>query len=80
MCSDVTSQVDKIKIKLDQFQHLVKNSNTATSNEFKELKKRITRDIKKVDKDVDGLNGAVTQVWDINFVFLILLLLLMYYK
>lgn len=58
----VNSQVDKIKVRYEQFLGLVKAVDTATNADFKELRKGLIRDVRKADRDVGGLKGTVEMV------------------
>ena len=58
----VSSQVDKIKVRYEQFLGLVKTVDTATHADFKELRKNLVKDVRKADRDVGGLKGTVDMV------------------
>mmetsp|Transcript_27807 Transcript_27807/g.26625 ORF Transcript_27807/g.26625 Transcript_27807/m.26625 type:complete len:251 (+) Transcript_27807:127-879(+) len=59
---NVNSQVEKIKIRHETFLDYVKNSDTSTNIDFKEIRKDLQRDIRKAEKDLNGLKGAVDMV------------------
>jgi len=62
LCSDVQKQVDKIRGRHEQFQNMYRNVDTSTSIEFKELKKGLGKELRKADRDLGGLKGAVEQI------------------
>lgn len=59
---NVNSQVERIKVKNEKFQDLVQTINTATSPEFKDLRKNLFKDLRTVEKDLKGLKGAVDMI------------------
>ena len=59
---NVNSQVEKIKIRHEQFLGLVKSCDTSSNVEFKELRKGLVKDVRKADRDLGGLKGAVEMV------------------
>ena len=59
---NVNSQVEKIKVRHEQFLGLVKSCDTSSSVEFKELRKGLVKDVRKADRDLGGLKGAVEMV------------------
>eukprot|EP01038_Epipyxis_sp_PR26KG_P011474 gene11474-15368_t len=59
---NVNSQIEKIKIKHEKFQDLLRNTDTSTNLEFKDLRKNIVKDLRSVDKDLTGLKGAVDMI------------------
>jgi chromosome segregation ATPase len=58
----VQKQVDKIQGRHEQFQNLYRNVDTSSSVEFKELKKGLSKELRKVERDLGGLKGAVEQI------------------
>lgn len=59
---NVNSQVEKIKVRHEQFLGLVKSIDTSSSAEFKELRKGLVKDVRKADRDLGGLKGAVEMI------------------
>lgn len=59
---NVNSQVEKIKVRHEQFLGLVKTVDTSTSVDFKELQKGLVKDVRKADRDLGGLKDAVDMV------------------
>jgi len=59
---DVNNQVDKIKQRFARFQELVRSGDSSTSSEFKELRKEIGKNLRKIERDITGLKGAVEQI------------------
>lgn len=59
---NITSQLEKIKSKYENFQDLVKNSDTATNTEFKEVRKALVKDLRAADKDLKVLHGGVEMI------------------
>lgn len=62
ICSDVQRQIDKLRARHERFKELYPNVDTSTNSEFKELKKGLTKEAKKVSRDLGGLRGAVEQI------------------
>jgi|SwirhisoilCB3_FD_contig_91_1479196_length_974_multi_3_in_0_out_0_1 chromosome segregation ATPase len=59
---DVNGQVDKIKSRYARFNELLRSSDASASAEFKELRKEIGKNLRKVERDIGGLKGAVEQI------------------
>ena len=59
---NVNNQVEKIKVRHEQFLGLVKTVDTSSSAEFKELRKGLVKDVRKADRDLGGLKGAVEMI------------------
>lgn len=59
---NVSSNVERIKLKRERFQHMIGTVNTATDSTFRELRKGIIKDLRVVEKDVKGLRGAIDMV------------------
>jgi len=58
----VNSQIERCKIKNTKLQELARSSDKSTANEFRDLKKGLTKDLKNADKDLKGLKSAVEMV------------------
>jgi len=59
---NVQVNIDRIKVKYERFQDLVKNSDTATSTDFKELRKGLAKEIKSAERQIKDLRGTVDMV------------------
>eukprot|EP01041_Mallomonas_annulata_P006501 gene6501-13128_t len=59
---NVQTFVERIKIRYERFQDLIKNCDTATTPEFKELRKGLVKDIKSAERQIKDLRGAVDMV------------------
>jgi len=59
---NVNGQIEKIKVRHDKFQDLIKNTDTSVNTEFKDLRKNLVKDLRTADKDLKGLKGAVDMV------------------
>lgn len=59
---NVSSQLERIRARYDQFEDLVHVVNTATDESFKELRRGLTKEIRNVEKDIKGLQVAIDMV------------------
>eukprot|EP00595_Chromulina_sp_UTEXLB2642_P002212 CAMPEP_0196761094 /NCGR_PEP_ID=MMETSP1095-20130614/215_1 /TAXON_ID=96789 ORGANISM="Chromulina nebulosa, Strain UTEXLB2642" /NCGR_SAMPLE_ID=MMETSP1095 /ASSEMBLY_ACC=CAM_ASM_000446 /LENGTH=223 /DNA_ID=CAMNT_0042110189 /DNA_START=64 /DNA_END=732 /DNA_ORIENTATION=+ len=59
---NVQSQVDRIKVSHEKFQGLIRNTDTSSNSEFKDLRKALVKDLRSADKDLQGLKDAVDMV------------------
>ena len=59
---NVNAQVERIRLKNDKFQDLLRNCDTAKNAEFKDLRKVLLRDLKAAEKDVKGLTVAIEMI------------------
>lgn len=59
---NVNSQIERIKSRQGKFQQLAKSVDTSVNNEFKDLKKSISKEMRAVDKDIKGLRGAIEMI------------------
>jgi len=59
---NVNAQVERIKVRHDKFQDMLRNSDTASSGEFKELRKGLIKDLRTSEKDIAGLRVAIDMV------------------
>lgn len=59
---NVNSQVERIKVKNEKFQHMVQTIDTASSPDFKELRKTLFKDVRTAEKDLKGLVGAIDMI------------------
>lgn len=59
---NVSSQLERIKVKSEKFQDMVKTTNTAINVDFKDLRKGLFKDLRTVDKELRGLKGAVDMI------------------
>lgn len=59
---DVQKQVERIKSRFEKFKEMYRSTDTSTNMEFKDLKKGLGKDLRKVERDLGGLRGAVEQI------------------
>jgi len=59
---EVQIQLDRLRSKGDQFNEMYRNVDTSSSMEFKDLKKGLSKDVRKVEKELNGLKGAVEMI------------------
>lgn len=65
---NVNAQVERIKVKHDKFQDLLRNCDTAQNVDFKELRKVLLKELKAAEKDVRGLHVAIEMIEKNRFV------------
>lgn len=58
----VQSQLERIKLKHERFQDLLRTVDTSSSSEFKEVRKGLRQDVRAVDKEILGLKEAVDTI------------------
>jgi len=56
---NVKVQCDKMKVKNARFHDMLRTCNTASSLEFKDLRKGLVRDMRAVEKQLKDLKGAI---------------------
>lgn len=59
---NVNTQVERIKVKHDKFQDLLRNCDTAVNVDFKDLRKALLKELKAAEKDVRGLQVAIEMI------------------
>lgn len=60
--NEVKAQTEQIKVRHEMFQDLVKNCDTSSSTEFKDLRKGLVNDVRSADKKLKGLKQAIEMV------------------
>lgn len=59
---NVKAQCDKMKARNAKFHDMVRNVNTASSMEFKDLRKTLNKDVRNVEKQIRDLRGAIDAI------------------
>ncbi len=59
---NVKAQCERMKAKNSKFHDMLRNCNTASNLEFKDLRKALVKDTKQVEKQLKDLKGAIEMV------------------
>jgi len=59
---EIQAKLEYAKVKHARFQDLLENTNTATNNEFREIRKALLKEVSKAERDLSSLNMTIQAV------------------